>query len=118
MRGDRIVVVLMALGSVACGNAPSGEISESAKTVLRMEHGEARSEGPELYEAKGTVLWYEDESIYLNHEEMPGFMGAMAMGFDVRDPALLDGIMPGAFVQFRIVVEKDSFYIDQLFPVE
>ncbi len=49
---------------------------------------------------------------------MPGFMDAMSMGFDVRDPALLEGIMPGNFVEFRVVVEKDSFYIDQLFPVE
>ena len=118
MRCDRIVIVLMALGSVACGHAPSGENPESAQTALHMEHGEATSEGPELYEARGTVLWYEDERIYLNHEELPGFMDAMSMGFDVRDPALLEGIMPGTVVEFRVVVEQDSFYIDQLFPVE
>ncbi len=118
MHGDRIVVVLMTLGSVACGSAPNGQNSESAQTALHIEHGHETREGPELYEARGTVLWQEHERIYLNHEEMPGFMNAMSMGFDVRDPALLDGIMPGAFVQFRVVVEKDSFYIDQLFPVE
>ena len=116
MRGDRIVVVLIALGSVACSHAPNGKKSESAQTALPMEHGMGGA--PEIYEARGTVLWYEDERIYLNHEELPGFMDAMSMGFDVRDPALLEGIMPGNFVEFRVVVEKDSFYIDQLFPVE
>ncbi len=45
-------------------------------------------------------------------------MDAMSMGFDVRDPALLDGIMPGILVEFRVVVEQERFYIDQLFPVE
>jgi len=114
MRGNRILVVLIALGSVACGHAPNGKNSESAQTALHMAHGGA----PALYEARGTVLWYEDERIYLNHEEMPGFMEAMSMGYDVRDPALLDGIMPGNFVEFRVVVEQDTFYIDQLFPVE
>jgi len=79
-----------------------------------MEHSGAS----EIYEARGTVLWYEDARIYLNHEEMPGFMDAMSMGFDVRDPALLDGIMPGILVEFRVVVEQERFYIDQLFPVE
>lgn len=118
MRSHHIVVVLIALGSVACGHARSGENTESAESALHMEHGAAMSEGPELYEARGAVLWYENGRIYLNHEEMPGFMDAMSMGFDVRDPALLEGIMPGNFVEFRVVVEKDSFYIDQLFPVE
>ncbi len=122
MRGDRILVVLMVLGAVACGRAPSEQNSESAPNAAHlahgMEHGVAMSEGPELYEATGTVLFFEHERIYLNHEEMLGFMDAMAMGYDVRDPALLENILPGADVQFRVVVEGDTFYIDQLFPVE
>lgn len=69
---------------------------------------------PELYDGRGTILWFEEGRVYLSHEEMPGFMDAMAMGFDYRDPSLAEGLSPGMTVLFRVVVEGDSFYIDQM----
>ena len=112
-RVDCAVLLLLTLGSLGCGHAEDRD----SEPLQHAGHDMTPSQ-PELYEARGTLLWYEPGRVYLNHEEMPGFMDAMSMGFDVRDPALLDGIDPGTSVEFRVVVEGDSFYIDQIHPLE
>jgi protein SCO1 len=42
------------------------------------------------------------KQIEISHEEIPGFMPAMTMSFDVADPKLLDGVAPGARVAFTL----------------
>lgn len=39
--------------------------------------------------------------------EIPGYMKAMVMPFQVRDAKALDGFQPGMFVEFTLVVDKD-----------
>src|SRR5262249_51294964 len=36
------------------------------------------------------------------HDEIPGFMPAMTMSFDVGQDASLDGVAPGARIEFRL----------------
>ncbi len=38
-------------------------------------------------------------SVTIDHEEIPGFMPRMEMEYVVADPAMLDGIEPGAEVE-------------------
>ena len=130
MRTKRAVLLLLTLGSLGCGhdqehehdsgNAAEERDSGAMQHANHAEHelGARTQSEPQFYEARGTLLWYEPGRVYLNHEAMPGFMDAMSMGFDVRDPALLDGIDPGTSVEFRVVVEGDSFYVDQIHPLE
>jgi len=125
MRLEVAVLLLWTLGALACGGGPEGGSQERADSGPHSMHDHHDSgvsgepvAGPELYEARGTVLFFEPGRVYLNHEEMPGFMDAMAMGFDVRDPTVLEGIEQGASVEFRVVVEPDTFYIDEIHPVE
>jgi protein SCO1/2 len=40
--------------------------------------------------------------VRIAHREIPGFMPAMTMDFSVADPALLDGLEPGAEVRFDL----------------
>jgi len=71
----------------------------------------------EFYDARGTFLWSEPGRVYLNHEEIPGFMDAMAMGYPVQDPSIVEGLEQGTTVLFRVVLESDgSFYVDQITP--
>lgn len=113
MTRKRGLSLVLALGLVHC--APSEPVDDARADAGHEHHA---TDGPEVYEARGTVLWFEPGRVYLNHEEMPGFMDAMAMGFDVEDDALLDGVSPGSSVEFRVVVESDTFYIDQIQLVE
>ncbi len=40
--------------------------------------------------------------IKIAHEDIPGLMPAMTMSFDVASPELLEGVLPGSRVRFRL----------------
>jgi protein SCO1/2 len=45
-------------------------------------------------------------------DSIPGFMAAMTMPFHVRDAKELTGLVPGAVVQFTLVVDTDASYAE------
>ena len=51
---------------------------------------------PRIYTVHGVVkqLLAEQNRVEIEHEEIPGFMPAMTMEFEVRDPGLLRGLQP------------------------
>jgi len=46
--------------------------------------------------------------------EIPGYMKAMVMPYTVREPKALDGIRPGTFVDFTLIVEKDHSWAEDV----
>ena len=47
-------------------------------------------------------------------QNIPGYMGAMVMPFEVHETKDLDGLTPGATVDFTLVVEKESNYAEHV----
>ena len=47
-------------------------------------------------------------------QEIPGFMAAMAMPFEVRQRKDLDGLVPGAAVEFTLVIKGNSSYAERI----
>jgi protein SCO1/2 len=47
-------------------------------------------------------------------QAIPGFMPAMGMSFEVRQPKDLDGLVPGASVEFMLVVEGKSSHAERI----
>jgi protein SCO1 len=45
---------------------------------------------------------------------IPGYMEAMVMPFTVRDAKALDGLQPGAHIEFTLVVGKDHSYAEAI----
>lgn len=66
------------------------------------------------YAAKGMVIEVDrpHKSFVASCQEIPGFMKAMTMPFDVRQAKELDGLVPGAIVDFTLVVDKDDSYAE------
>src|SRR2546427_11157952 len=67
------------------------------------------------YSLQGQVLSLTEnrQQATINHEEIKGFMPAMAMPYNVRDPKQLDGIRPGDLVNAKLVVlSNDAFLRD------
>ena len=53
-------------------------------------------------------------SFTVSHEPIEGFMGAMTMPFEVRQPEELRALVPGAIVEFTLVVGDQSSYATRI----
>lgn len=65
------------------------------------------------YEVRGMVreVDFTTKQATIEHEDIPGLMSAMTMGFDVPDPAVLAKLVPGQRVVFELEVTDKSFRI-------
>jgi len=80
------------------------------RDVVRLgrELEQARRQGlagvPRTWQARGVVraVLPELNVVVLTHEDLPGYMGAMTMGFRVRDPRLYAGLDLGDTVRFTL----------------
>ncbi len=67
---------------------------------------------------KGTVSGVDvaKSEITLDHGDIPGIMSAMTMTFSVPDKRLLEGVAPGAKVEFDIEVVNDEYRVTAIRP--
>ena len=74
----------------------------------------------ERHTASGMVISIDapKQTVVISHESIAGYMEAMAMPFHVKDAASLKGLAPGEKVEFTLVVDKDSSWLEQLHAVE
>jgi protein SCO1/2 len=74
----------------------------------------------ESYDVAGRVedLDAASSQITIAHEEIPGFMPAMTMSFDVAGAELLEGVRPGARVRFTLLRSATQLRITDLEVVE
>jgi protein SCO1/2 len=74
------------------------------------------SAADERHPMKGVVLSVDRaaHTVVVSTEAVPGFMAAMAMSMDVREPSALDGLMPGARIEFVYVVDGNSPYAENI----
>jgi protein SCO1/2 len=61
--------------------------------------------GDETWDVSGVVreVHPAESQVKIEHAEIPGVMPAMTMSFDVADPAWLEGLAPGQYVEFRLL---------------
>lgn len=69
-----------------------------------------------IYDIKGKVISTDAEkkSIRLDHEDIPGFMAAMEMPFDVESVKLLEGLKAGDQVQGKLKVKSGKYTLIEL----
>ena len=68
------------------------------------------------YSARGIIqaVHPERRSVVIKHEDVPGYMPAMTMPFEVRDTNELRDLVPGLTVEFRLRVTDRDGWIDQV----
>jgi protein SCO1 len=68
------------------------------------------------YAVKGMVLSVEaaTRTFVVSHEKIAGLMDAMVMPFEVRDAKELQGLVPGAVVEFTLLVGDRAGYATQI----
>lgn len=52
--------------------------------------------------------------LIVKHEEIPGYMDAMTMPFQVRDPKILESVKPGDAITFQLHVTEEDHWIDEV----
>jgi protein SCO1/2 len=71
---------------------------------------------PKTYGIKGIVVAVDakKQSIKLDHQDIPGFMKAMVMDFDVATPKVVEGLKPGDKVEGKLKVEAGNATVTAL----
>jgi protein SCO1 len=84
-----------------------------ALMLLAIAHATSAAE---RYPVTGMVLKVDPARLRFvaSIEQIPGFMAAMTMPFEVRDARELAGLVPGATVDFTLVVDTKSSYAEAL----
>ncbi len=57
------------------------------------------------------------KKLTVDHEAIPGFMGAMTMAYPVKDEQLLDKLSPGEHVTAKVVSSGGEFWLEQVATV-
>ncbi len=70
----------------------------------------------EVYLARGVLkeLKPDGKTAVIRHEEIPNYMDAMTMDFEVKDKRELAGLKPGDALSFRLLVTTNDAWIDQV----
>ncbi len=70
----------------------------------------------QVFQVKGVIieLHPEEKMVRIKHEEIPGYMQAMTMSFEVRDTNELAWLEAGDTVTFRMTVTDTDGWIDQI----
>ncbi len=70
----------------------------------------------QVFRVKGIVVGVKpaEKTVEIKHEEIPGYMPAMTMPFEVKDTNELVGFGPGDSVTFRMTVTQTEGWIDQI----
>ena len=98
--------VLIAFGLIGCKQESPAPVTSGASP----------EETPREYSVRGVVRRVEPErrSVVVKHDEIPGFMPAMTMPFDVKEPKELQGLKPGDRISFRMLVTTNDGWIDRI----
>ena len=69
---------------------------------------------PTVHTVRGRVanVLADGGELVVDHEDIPGFMGAMQMSFTVADPAQARDLQPGEKVRFVLHVPERGVWID------
>lgn len=81
-----------------------------------VSHGAARAEETRDFTVRGVVRETRPakSQLVVKHEEIPGYMDAMTMPFQVRDPKILESVKAGDAITFQLHVTDKDHWIDGL----
>jgi protein SCO1/2 len=102
--------------------APAPKIISPAAAPEKVAAAPTNSPAPaassflQAYATRGVIkeLKPDGKTVVITHEEIPGFMPAMTMPFEVHDAKELTGLQAGDTVAFQLVISGNDGWIEQL----
>jgi Cu/Ag efflux protein CusF len=101
-----LAAALLVLMSVLTFSCSSPAPSKSAEP----------DQGPKHYALTGRVVSIEKDKkqVTVDAGDIPGFMAAMTMGYDVKDPATLDSLTPEDQIKADLIVNQSDVHLENV----
>ena len=115
-----ILTAIVALGSgifAACGPSQSAKKTDANENYAKVTT-EAKNTSVKRYPLTGRVVSIDKSthSINVDGDEIPGFMAAMTMPYQVKDASILDKVAPGDQIKAEIVMGDEGAYLENIMP--
>jgi protein SCO1/2 len=113
----RIIVpaasITLCLTLAACGSAPKETATPPAAASATATPAAQR------FDLRGKVVSVDKagKTLTVDHEDIPGFMGAMTMPYAVKDGALLEHLTPGEQVTAKVVSSGGNTWLEDVVVV-
>ena len=118
----RILTTIVLVGfSVLASCGPSHSAQKSGgKDADSNQTSDAKDTTTKRYTLTGKVVSIDKpaHSISIDGDEIPGFMAAMTMPYQVRDAEVLEKLSPGEQIKAEIVMGEDGAYLENIVPAQ
>ena len=113
MRTMLMIGVLATVGAMACGGGGGPAGGPPAASAPAPAASPAAAAGAMTHDIRGRIeaIGAERRTVTLDHEAIPGVMAAMEMEYQVREPAVLEGLSAGDRVQGQIEMRPGGQYV-------
>jgi protein SCO1/2 len=100
----------LCLSLIACGSQPKS--ADTAKPAA----GQSSPAQEQRFDLKGKVVALDkaQKKMTVDHEAIPGFMGAMTMTYAVKDERALDGLAAGDQVTAKVVSRGIEYWLEDV----
>ena len=94
--------------------------SQPAQNEPPAQQTQPTEQKTERHDLNGKVVSIDKagKKVTVDHQEIPGFMGAMTMPYPVKDEHLLDNLSPGDQVNAQIVADSKSMWLENIEVVQ
>lgn len=91
-------------------------LSFSLTSLVACSSSKQREANLKRYHLTGRVIAIDkaNKSLTVDGDEIPGFMSAMQMPYDVKDASLLDKLAPGDKITADIVVSGEDSWLENI----
>jgi protein SCO1/2 len=113
----KVFLVLALVCGMGCSKSTAPAPAETASPVASTNAVEtAASADRKEFQVRGVVqeLKLQENEIVIKHEEIPNYMPAMTMPFEVKNSAELNGIAPNDQVSFTMIVTETDGWIENI----
>jgi protein SCO1/2 len=115
IRTTSLTVITLACLFLAtcCGPSRSARQTDDQRADTKAQ---AKDTSVKPYHLTGRVVSVDkpNRSINVDGDEIPGFMAAMTMPYQVKDSSVLDKVAPGDLIKAEIVVGNDGAYLENI----
>jgi Cu/Ag efflux protein CusF len=108
-----MTITALCVGLMACSSSPKQSDAHMAAPA------QSQQTQPQRFDLKGKVVSIDKpgKKLTVDHEDIPGFMGAMTMAYPVKDEHLLDNLSPGDQVTAKVVSTGGGFWLENIVTV-